>query len=65
MNSQLDTILSAVTATSDKTIVIAGNTNIGYNKSLALLETYKEELDTYNLKHYVKKPIRQGVKTKK
>ena len=63
MNSKLDTILSAITAIWDKTIVIAGDTNIDYNKSSAVLETYKEELDTYNLKHYVKKPIRQGVKT--
>ena len=63
MNSKLDTILSAVTAIWDKTIAIAGDTNIDYNKSSAVLETYKEELDTYNLKHYVKKPILQGVKT--
>ena len=58
---KLDTILSAITKTWNKTIVIAGDSNIGYNKPTAL-ETYKEVIDTYNLKH-VKKPARQGVKT--
>ena len=28
-----------------------------------VLETWKEILDTYNLKQYAKKPTRQGVKT--
>ena len=45
-----------------KTIVIAGNTNTDYNKLSTVLETYKEVLDTYNLKQHVKKPTRQGVK---
>ena len=59
----LDTILSAITTTWNKTIVIAGDTNIDYNKPSTVLETYKEVLDTYNLKQHVKKPTRQGVKT--
>ena len=60
---KLDTILSAITTTWNKTIVIAGDTNIDYNKPSTVLETYKEVLDTYNLKQHVKKPTRQGVKT--
>ena len=59
---KLDTILSAITTTWNKTIVIAGDTNIDYNKPSTVLETYKEVLDTYNLKQHVKKPTRQGVK---
>ena len=60
---KLDTILSAITTTWNKTIVIAGDTNIDYNKPSTLLETYKEVLGTYNLKQHIKKPTRQGVKT--
>ena len=56
-------VLSAITTTWNKTIVIAGNANIDYNKPSTTLETYKEVLDTYNLKQHVKKPTRQGVKT--
>ena len=59
---KLDTILSAITTTWNKTIVIAGDTNIDYNKPSTVLETYKEVLDTYNLKQHVKKPTRQGIK---
>ena len=33
---KLDTILSAITTTWNKTIVIAGDSNIGYNKPTAL-----------------------------
>ena len=44
---KLDTILSAITATWNKTIVIAGDTNIDYKKPSTVLETYKEVLDTY------------------
>ena len=47
---KLDTILSAITTTWNKTIVIAGDTNIDYDKLSTALETYKEALDTYNLK---------------
>ena len=46
-----------------KPIVIAGDSNIDYNKPSTVLETYKEVLDTYNLKQHVKKPTRQSVKT--
>ena len=60
---KLNTILSAIITTWNKTIVIAGDTNIDYNKPSTVLETYKEVLDTYNLKQHVKKPTRQGVKT--
>ena len=60
---KLDTIPSAITTTWNKTIVIAGDTNIDYNKPSAVLELlYKEVLDTYKKQH-VKKPTRQGVKT--
>ena len=60
---RVDTILSAITTTQNKTIVIAGDTNTGYNKPSNVLETYKEIIYTYNLKQHVKKPTRQGVKT--
>ena len=33
------------------------------NKPSTVLETWKEVLDTYNLKQEVKKPTRQSVKT--
>ena len=36
---KLDTILSAITTTWSKTIVIAGDTNIGYNKPSTVIET--------------------------
>ena len=42
-------MLSAITTTWSKTIVIAGDTNIDYNKPSTVLETNKEVLDTYNL----------------
>ena len=57
----LDTILSAITTNWNKTIAIAGETNVDYNKPSTVLETYKEALDAYNLKQYIKKPTRQGV----
>ena len=60
---KLDTILSATTTTWNKTIVIAGDTNIDYNKPSTVLETSKEILDTCNFKQHIKKPTRQGVKT--
>ena len=60
---KLDTILSAITTTWNKTIVIPGDTNIDYNKPSTVLERYKEVLDTYNLKQHVKKAICQDVKT--
>ena len=47
---KLDTILSAITTIWNKTIVIVGDTNIGYNKPSAVLQLYKEVIDTYNLK---------------
>ena len=59
---KLYTIPSAITPTWSKTIAIAGDTYIDYNKPSTVLETYKEVLDTYNLKQHVKKPTRQGVK---
>ena len=59
----LDAILSAITTTWNKTIVITGNTNIDYNKRSTVLETYKEAPDTYKLKPHIKKPTCQGVKT--
>ena len=42
-------MLSAITTTWSKTIVIARDTNIDYNKPSTVLETNKEVLDTYNL----------------
>ena len=54
---KLDTILSAITTTWNKAIVIAGDTNIDYNKPSTVLETYKEVLDTYNLKELVKRQL--------
>ena len=59
---KLDAILSTVTVTWNKTVVIAGDTNIDYNKP-TVLETYKEVIETFNLKQHVKKPTRQVVKT--
>ena len=58
---KLDTTLSAITTNWNKTIAIAGETNVDYNKPSTVLETYKEALDAYNLKQYIKKPTRQGV----
>ena len=55
-------ILSATTSTWNKTIIIGGDTNIDYNKPSTVLETYKEVLDTYNLKQHVKKSTHQSVK---
>ena len=43
-------MLSAITTTWSKTIVIAGDTNIDYNKPSTVLETNKEVLDTYTQK---------------
>ena len=60
---KLDTILSAITTTWNKTIAITGDTNIDYNKPSTVLKTDKEVLDTCKLKQHVKKPSRQGVKT--
>ena len=62
---KLDTILSVITTTWNKTIAIAGDTNIDYNKPSTVFETYKEVLDTYNLKQHVKKQTRQSVRTEK
>ena len=59
----LDTILSARTTTSNKTIAIGGDINIDYNKPSAVPETYTEVLDKCNLKQHVKNPTRRGVKT--
>ena len=50
VDQKLDTILSAITATSNQAIVIAEYTNIDCNKPSTVLETCKEVLDTYNLK---------------
>ena len=52
---KVDTILSAITTTWNKTIAVVGDTNIGYNKPSAVLQLYKEVIDTYNLKQHVKK----------
>ena len=60
---KLGTILSAITATWNKTIAIAGDTNIDYNKPSIVLETCEEVLDTYNLKQHVKKPTCESIKT--
>ena len=60
---KLDMVLSAITTTWNKTIAIAGNANIDYNKPSTALETYKEVLDTYKLKKHVKNPTCQDVKT--
>ena len=60
---KLDSILSAIATTWNKSIISTWDTNIDYNKPSTALETYKEVLDTYNLKQHVKKPTRQGVKT--
>ena len=60
---KLDAILSAITATWNKTIIIAGDTNTDYNKPTTVLETYKEVLDMYNLKQHVKKPTCRNAKT--
>ena len=52
-----------ISTTWNKTIVIAGDTDADYNKPSTVLETWKEVLETYNLKRDVKKPTRQSVKT--
>ena len=60
---KLHTILSTVTTTRNKTIIISGDTNIDYKKSSAVPEKYKEVIDTCNLKQYVTKPTLQVVNT--
>ena len=50
MIQKLDTTLSTVTTTWNKTITITGDTNIVYNKPSTVLENYEEVIDTYNLK---------------
>ena len=52
-----DMIISAIASTWKKTIVIAEDTCIDYNKPSTVLETYKEVLDTYNLKQHVKNQL--------
>lgn len=47
---KLYSILSSITTTWNKTIIIAGDTSIDYKKSSAVLEKYKQVIDTYDLK---------------
>ena len=60
---KLDTILSTVTTTFRKTVIITGDTNIDYNKSSAVLKKYKKVINAYNLKQHITNPTRQGAKT--
>ena len=57
MDSKIDTIFSAITTTWNKTIVVAGDTNIDYKKPSTVLETYKEVLGTCTLKQHVKSQL--------
>ena len=47
---KLYSILSSITTTWNKTIIIARDTNIDYKRSSAVLEKYKQVIDTCDLK---------------
>ena len=59
---KLNTILTKVTKTWNKTIIIAGDTIIDFNKSSIVFGKYKEVIDTYNLKQHITKPTRRDAK---
>ena len=50
---KLDTILSAITSTWNKTIIITGDTNIEYIKSSVAFTQYKVIFQTYYLKQHI------------
>ena len=59
---KLDTLLSIVNSTWNKTIIITGDTNIDYLKTSVALKRYKEVIETYNLKQRITIPTRKGTK---
>ena len=59
---KLDTLLSAVNSTWNKTIIITGDTNIDCLKPSVALKRYKEVNETYNLKEHITIPTRKGTK---
>ena len=59
---KLDTLLSIVNSTWNKTIIITGDTNIDYLKPSVALKRYKEVNETCNLKEHITIPTRKGTK---
>ena len=59
---KLDTLLSIVNSTWNKTIIITGDTNIDYLKPSVALKRYEEVNETYNLKEHITIPTRKGTK---
>ena len=59
---KLDTLLSIINSTWNKTIIITGDTNIDYLKTSVALKRYKEVIETYNLKQCITIPTRKGTK---
>ena len=59
---KLDTLLSIVNSTWNKTITITGDTNIDYLKPSAALKRYEEVIETYNLKQHIDITTRKGAK---
>ena len=59
---KLDTLLSIVNSTWNKTIIITGDTNIDYLKTSVALKRYKEVIETYNLKQRITIPTHKGTK---
>ena len=57
---KLDTLLSIVNSTWNKTIIITGDTNIDCLKPLFALKQYKEVIETYNLKQHITIPTRKN-----
>ena len=59
---KLDTLLSIINSTWNKTIIITGDTNIDYLKTSVALKRYKEVIETYNLKQRITIPTHKGTK---
>jgi len=60
---KLDSILGYVKTIWDKTVIIAGDTNIDLLKNSTITDNYREVLDTYDMTCHIDKPTRKGVKT--
>ena len=58
----LNTLLSLVNSTWNKTIIITGDTKIDLLKPSVALKRYKEVVGTYNLKQHITTPTRKGTK---
>ena len=59
---KLNTLLSIVNSTWNKTIIITGDTNIDYLKPSVALKRYKEIIEIHNLNQHITIPTRKGTK---